>query len=376
MKKENIGIDQFVSAVAKRAKTSQNKTKNFINELFSKIGDHLEEEDRVPIHRFGVFKKTWTEKRKGRNPQTGKPMDIPAQYRISFSPSSQLAEKVNRKYRRLKPNVLDEMLNMTGIKKETEEEAFEKKGRETKELKAQKKQVRKRAVITLIVLFTLVLTFLTTVVLVPVYYVNEHNKVVAFVTSLNEMMGLSGLSGRIHEGLEEEIDEEKAGAFLKESREELFSAGDRELITTYEIKEGDTIFELAERFWGDEHLWPDLYITNKEEFADPDLIHPGEKIEVYEPLGADGGLSRKERDTLVQAYIGVYRIYRALGEEEIKSGETAKGERRKEDAVWVLYVAAGYDHKLPKKYVGAIYPSDLEKLEGYIDRFGYLEIEG
>ncbi len=375
MKKETLGIDQFVSAAAKRAKSSPDTTKKFVNALFSKIGDHLEEEDRVPIHRFGVFKKTWTEKRKGRNPQTGKPLDIPAQYRIGFSPSTELADKVNRKYRKLKPNVLDEMLSMTGMRKESEEEPSGKKGRETKEQKEQKKLVRRRAVISLVILFVLILAFLTTVVLVPVYYVNEHNRVVSFVTSLNEMMGLSGLSGRIHDGLEEDIDKEKAGVFLKESREELFSAGERELITTYEIKEGDTIFELAERFWGDEHLWPDLYITNKDEFSDPDLIYPGEKIEIYEPLGTAGDLSRKERDTLVQAYIGVYRIYRALGEEEIKNGETPKGERRKEDAVWILYVATAYDHRLPKKYAEAIYPSDLEKLEEYLDRFGYLEIQ-
>jgi nucleoid DNA-binding protein len=62
--------------------------------LFGVIADSLKEGEPVTIIGFGTFKVSVRSARKGRNPQTGKPMDIPASKTVKFTVSKALKESL------------------------------------------------------------------------------------------------------------------------------------------------------------------------------------------------------------------------------------------------------------------------------------------
>jgi LysM repeat protein len=48
----------------------------------------------------------------------------------------------------------------------------------------------------------------------------------------------------------------------------------------YKVKPGDTLSGIAQRFWGSYTLWPRLWNVNHAKITDPNLIYPGEVIEI------------------------------------------------------------------------------------------------
>ncbi len=48
---------------------------------------------------------------------------------------------------------------------------------------------------------------------------------------------------------------------------------------TYVVKKGDTLWDIAFSFWGDNFLWPDLWHANPQ-IANPDLIFPGDVLNI------------------------------------------------------------------------------------------------
>ena len=62
--------------------------------LFAIIGAALQKGDLVSISGFGSFKVVNRKARKGRNPRTGKEIQIPASKAVKFTPSKALKEKL------------------------------------------------------------------------------------------------------------------------------------------------------------------------------------------------------------------------------------------------------------------------------------------
>jgi len=64
------------------------------DKLFAIIGASLKEDGAVSISGFGSFKVVERKARKGRNPQTGKEIQIPASKAVKFTPSKTLKESL------------------------------------------------------------------------------------------------------------------------------------------------------------------------------------------------------------------------------------------------------------------------------------------
>ena len=378
---ERVTLESFSAKVAEKAGVEQDKAKTYIHGMFDYIGDGLKNEDSISIFRFGTFKKKWKEERDGFNPQTQEPLKIPAHYKVTFSPSEPLANEVNRKYRQLRPNVIDELLTLTGVTKVSP--AYLEMIEKNEEMHARHVRARKRAIVVLIILLILLLLFFATLIFVPAYCYHEYqqnNKVVQFVTRVNRMFGLNSLSDRLRHDEESGevvvqeviIDEEKVTEFMEEAKESLEEG--RKIQEVHIVREGDTIFGIAKEAWGNQYLWPDLYVLNQNKISDPDLIHPGDIIDVYEKIGDPENMNKQQRNAIVQAYIGVYRVYRSFGERDIQNGTKddnaeliAKGYKRIEDSCWTLYTAIRYDKNLLKTYKDAIYAEDIAKISLWID---------
>ena len=85
----------LVEAVAQKTGKSQKEVKETLDAILSTIGDTLKKGDKVTLIGFGTFSVQQTKARTGRNPQTGKPMQIKAKKRPRFKAGSELSGKVN-----------------------------------------------------------------------------------------------------------------------------------------------------------------------------------------------------------------------------------------------------------------------------------------
>ena len=87
----------FIKAVAKQAGTSQKEADAVLAATLATIRDALKKGDSVAFLKFGTFKISKRAARTGRNPQTGKAIQIPAAKLPVFKASAALKELVNGK---------------------------------------------------------------------------------------------------------------------------------------------------------------------------------------------------------------------------------------------------------------------------------------
>jgi len=101
----------------------------------------------------------------------------------------------------------------------------------------------------------------------------------------------------------------------KQEEEEDISGEKVEVIQTIDVKRGDTLWHIAEKYLEDPNRWPELLKYNK--IDNPDLIHPGDKLKVpqwlvrkilrearFSFIQNRVEMKRKERDRWVPIGIG------------------------------------------------------------------------
>ena len=58
--------------------------------------------------------------------------------------------------------------------------------------------------------------------------------------------------------------------------------------TKYTVRSGDSLSAIAKREYGDASAWRRIYEANRDQIKDPDLIHPGQELNIPR---AEGGAS-------------------------------------------------------------------------------------
>jgi DNA-binding protein HU-beta len=85
---------ELIADVAADAKVKKADAEKAINSLIKVISKTLKNNARLALAGFGTFVVTSRKAREGRNPQTGKPIKIPATKVVKFKPGKQLKELV------------------------------------------------------------------------------------------------------------------------------------------------------------------------------------------------------------------------------------------------------------------------------------------
>ncbi len=75
---------------------SKKNAQSAVDCVFSSITESLSEKETVTLVGFGTFKTAERKARKGRNPQTGKEIDIPARNVPKFIPGKALKDAVKK----------------------------------------------------------------------------------------------------------------------------------------------------------------------------------------------------------------------------------------------------------------------------------------
>lgn len=85
---------ELIAQVATEAKIKKADAEKAINSLIKSVSKTLKSDGRLALAGFGTFVVSARKAREGRNPQTGKPIKIPATKVVKFKPGKQLKELV------------------------------------------------------------------------------------------------------------------------------------------------------------------------------------------------------------------------------------------------------------------------------------------
>lgn len=85
---------ELVSAVSKKAEISKKDAVKVVDATFAAIEEALAKGEKVQLIGFGTFEVRERAARKGRNPQTGDEIEIPASKIPAFKPGKSLKDSV------------------------------------------------------------------------------------------------------------------------------------------------------------------------------------------------------------------------------------------------------------------------------------------
>jgi DNA-binding protein HU-beta len=82
---------ELVSAVAQKSELTKVDAKKALDAVLEAIGEELKNDGKVVLVGFGTFSVTERSARKGINPRTKAPIDIPAKKVVKFKAGSELS---------------------------------------------------------------------------------------------------------------------------------------------------------------------------------------------------------------------------------------------------------------------------------------------
>lgn len=95
MEDEEMNKTELIETVIEKAEISKKDATKAVEAIFDSISETLKKGDKVQLIGFGNFEVRERAARKGRHPQTGKEIDIPASKVPAFKPGKQLKDMVN-----------------------------------------------------------------------------------------------------------------------------------------------------------------------------------------------------------------------------------------------------------------------------------------
>ena len=86
----------LVERVAKETEMTKKDAEKLVEVIFGSIVKTLNKGEKIELRGFGSFRVRERNARKGRNPKTGEPVDIPAKRVAYFKPGKDLKELINK----------------------------------------------------------------------------------------------------------------------------------------------------------------------------------------------------------------------------------------------------------------------------------------
>ena len=90
-----ISKDQLITDLAETVDAPKAQVRALLEQLSEIVSDALENNDEITLPGIGKLKVTARPARSGRNPQTGKTIDIAAKNVVKFVPAKALTDAIN-----------------------------------------------------------------------------------------------------------------------------------------------------------------------------------------------------------------------------------------------------------------------------------------
>jgi len=96
MMSSNVTRKELAVAVNEQLGISQRNSSDIVDTVFAVLKDSLVDGESVKLVQFGTLTVRDKSPRRGRNPRTGEAMTITKRQMISFRPSKQLRDRLNK----------------------------------------------------------------------------------------------------------------------------------------------------------------------------------------------------------------------------------------------------------------------------------------
>lgn len=85
---------EIVKTISEKLGLTQLVAHEIVQKTFEAIIETLAEERRIELRKFGVFEVRHRKARRARNPKTGRAVDVPEKFTVSFKPGKEMEARV------------------------------------------------------------------------------------------------------------------------------------------------------------------------------------------------------------------------------------------------------------------------------------------
>jgi nucleoid DNA-binding protein len=85
---------EIVKTISDETGLNQQQIKDIVQKTFDAIIKTLEEDGRIELRNFGVFQVRTRAARKARNPRTGRQVEVPEKFVVTFKPGKIMEQRV------------------------------------------------------------------------------------------------------------------------------------------------------------------------------------------------------------------------------------------------------------------------------------------
>ncbi len=301
-----ITFSDLVGRIADETGASRRVIHDLLKEISTVTNVGLMRDGRVDITGLGLFKLKWVDRRQGINPQTMETIQIPAQNRVYFRSEASLGRFIDRRHRHMRPEIIGDY-----IRPDT---SF----------------WRRHAILGWTGVF-LALLLLMLAGFFSLFRPSFESVPPASETVLIYRIPIEELTGEekqiqpvspVEETTQPEVDRvySLSDEELTGEEKQIQPAPQPDILPTsaekpgivHKTQQGDSLWSIAELFYADPYLWPNIFRVNVDFIEDPDTLEAGITIHVPRLEGVVGGLSRKDIMHITDGYMQVYLAYRRL----------------------------------------------------------------
>jgi len=348
-----ITFSDLVERIAEESGASKRIIHDLFKEMVAVSRDGLLRDGHVYIAGLGTFRLKWRDARKGINPQTGEAIEIPGQNRVYFKPEAALRRFVNREYGYQKPEIVGIAMKPAPSMPQSKDSFFRRK----------RAALAMSAVLVALLLLLLVVKFslfrpayesahpvegTAQPEAVQRYKIPEEKEVGEKEQAQEDVKpDLTLTPGTVFtDMLSEEQVIEKEEQAQEAVKPDLSPAPVGIPGGEYDVREGSSLWSIADSFYTNPYLWPTIFSANTDVVHNPDVLELGLIIHVPPLEGTIGNLSEDDIVNIIDGYMQAYLAYRRLG---------------KRNARFYLWVAHRYNmpHVL-QKYEDKIDESDRD----------------
>ena len=356
-----VTSEEIFDAIVEKTGNKKVFTNDYIHEFISVVKEGLEKDGKVNVSGLGIFKLNWVGAQNRINPQTGENIKIPAHNKIHFQPEKKMKVFVNREYNHLKPeeivtkeekqnkeDIIEDETNVNGdgdngmpttskisteediIKNETnvygdEDNDIPTISNESTEDIIAEKPSKKFPYIpvfgTLIIIIILFLLFL--------FFNKKDNKPYSSIPPKLEIVKNKD-TAKIKKGKIAIVKDKKEKTdIIKDKKEKISMIKDKkqssvkkqetmhkETSIIHQVISGNTLWGLANKYYDNAPLWPNIYRKNIETVFNPDIIKSGMSIEVPNLEGTGYNLTKQDSFNIAEGYYLSYLAYKKIGKKK------------------------------------------------------------
>ena len=356
-----VTSEEIFDAIVEKTGNKKVFTNDYIHEFISVVKEGLEKDGKVNVSGLGIFKLNWVGAQNRINPQTGENIKIPAHNKIHFQPEKKMKVFVNREYNHLKPeeivtkeeeqnkeDIIEDETNVNGdgdngmpttSKKSTEEDIIKNEtniysdedndiptiSNESTEDIITEESSKKFPYIpvfgTLIIIIILFLLFL--------FFNKKDNKPYSSIPPKLEIVKNKD-TAKIKKGKIAIVkDKKEKTGMIKDKKEKISMIKDKkqssvkkqetmhkETSIIHQVISGNTLWGVANKYYDNAPLWPNIYRKNIETVFNPDIIKSGTSIEVPNLEGTGYNLTKQDSFNIAEGYYLSYLAYKKIGKKK------------------------------------------------------------